>query len=410
MAKILHITAHLGGGVGRALSQLALHDTTHDHAFLCLEPPEKPEIPERLKQAGIPVTIAPRREDAEPLLQDADILQIEWWHHPLMLAWLCAAPLHGRLLFWSHTSGLHYPAFAPGMTALPHRFVFTSAASCNAPHAGEHTYVVPSSGGLDDFPLRPECTPPSPLRYGYVGSLNPAKLHPEFATYLDAVPREDFSVACYGDIVPDSPAHRTTRARIMGFHSDPAEVYAGLEVLVYLLHPLHYGTTENALLEAMACGVVPIVGPHAVETSIVKHGETGLVVDSPAAFAEAATYLEDHPEAWRAMSRAATQDIRQRFSLGHTLHALGAHYAALLQEPPRSCAFTQVFGTTPETWFLRGMGGYSNLFTADRTTRLRYPFLYETHKSSARHFLQYFPDSPALQRMVRILEEDQHAD
>ena len=42
--KILHITTHMGGGVGKVISDLAVHDTQYTHSILLLEEPEKKQF------------------------------------------------------------------------------------------------------------------------------------------------------------------------------------------------------------------------------------------------------------------------------------------------------------------------------------------------------------------------------
>ncbi|MDX2095220.1 MAG: glycosyltransferase family 4 protein [Alphaproteobacteria bacterium] len=405
--RVLHVTPHLGGGVGRVLSRVAAYHharaTGVEERFLCLEPAQRTQYADAITAVGAPVMFPADAPDLAAQLAWADILQLEWWHHPAMACWLTGQPpLTCRLAVWAHTSGLHYPAFPEGFPALPHVFMATTAAS----PAG---IVVPSSGGFDDMPARAQAAAPSP-RYGYLGSLEKAKLHPRIMDFIAAAP-EDFHVEIYGDTVPGTPLHPSPRLTLKGYTTQPAAALAGMDILVYLLNPLHYGTTENALLEAMAAGVVPIVMDNPVEAAIVRHGVTGMVVHSPADFAKAVDYLQKNPEARHRMAEAAAADIRARFPLAVTADGLIAQYRTIMQQEPRPFHFASVWGDTPFAWFTAGLGKYAALFAPgaeenQRVARQQLPFLYEPNKSSVFHFQRQFPKDALLKHWADILEAE----
>lgn len=406
---ILHITPHLGGGVGRVLSQVAQYRAEHHPhirtSLICLEAVEKRQFVHCMREADVEVCETPHMQEVAALLAAADIVQVEWWHHPLMAKWLYdAAHIEARWVFWSHTSGLHYPAFPAGLVPLPHAFMVTTAASLAI---AEESIYVPSSGGFADVPEVAR-TAQVPLRYGYLGSLNAAKLHPDIMDYLHAVERDDFSVRFFGDADIATPLKADGYALLKGYTKQPIAVLAQLDVLVYLLNSQHYGTTENALLEAMAAGVVPIVLNNPVESTIVTHKETGLIVDSPAAFAEAVHWLEAHEEEYIRLSRAAASDVRARFSLEKTVEGLQCVYNSVLPMPKRCCDVRSVMGNTAFDWFTSGLGNYSYLFTetASREERRRIPFLYEQSKSSALHFQRYFTEDTQLNYWAGVLKAD----
>lgn len=424
--KVLHITPHLGGGVGRVLSSVAVarHQSGSliQETFICLEPLEKRHYVDLLNQNDIPVIIATEKQKWDTLLAEADIIQLEWWNHPLMAEWMSRQTnLHGRLVIWSHTSGLHFPAIPKALVQLPHAFLFTTPLShpCAPDQEENLVEVVHSSGGFDDFPLVNRCSSTGPLRHGYLGSLNFAKLHPEIREYLKAVDLEDFAVQFFGD--PDSnPAlvqsaqtgNDSERVVIRQFTQRPDLAFQEMDVLIYLLNPSHYGTTENAILEAMACGVVPIVLDNPVEGTIVRHGITGLVVKDQKEFKDAVEFLQHNPLERMRMSQAAVEDIRSRFALEVTEHKMTDCYQRVMQTPKREINLAKVTGDSPAQWFLSCAGRYAACFSHDATEPktttppMTYPlFMYERTKSSVFHFLKYFPDDPLLQRWAKQLKE-----
>jgi len=430
LIQLLHITAHLGGGVGKILSRLVKgskpkRDSIR-HTIICLDRPEKDQFVEYVRSYGVQLLVCPSQELLRCEIIKADVVQLEWWHHPVVANWLCSGELPPmRLVVWSHVSGLHPPEIPPAFLKEPHRFLFTSPCSWEHPRlavlgseARQRVDTVFSSGGFDDLPDPPLRLPNEPLRVGYVGTLNFAKLHPRILDFLAAVDLPGFRLSLVGD--PTTGVDLLNQATIRGiaerldmrgYTTNVAAELAQFNVFAYLLNPLHYGTTENALLEAMAMGVVPIVLDNPAERYLVRHGETGLVVDSPATFAHALAYLSAQPEERFRLSTNASREIRERFSIQRTASALLSHYQAVLEEKKWPFDFRPVFGTTPADWFRACQGEDAWRFPEDEVPEeLRLMsvqgshYLYEKTKSSVFHYRDVYPDDQRLHRWAKQLE------
>lgn len=428
--EILHITAHLGGGVGKVLSHV-VEASAHNragvhHTIACLEAPEKTQFVDHVRSHGGDLLICPSLDELTVHAGQADIVQVEWWHHPAVAGWLGRSALPAmRLVVWSHVSGLHPPEIPPDFVIMPHRFLFTSPCSwehsrLNALGAEfrQRVDAVFSSGGFDDLPDPPLRLPNEPLRVGYVGTLNFAKLHPQLLDFIAAVDFPGFRLSLVGD--PMTGANLLSQATIRGiaerldmrgYTIHVAAELAQFNVFAYLLNPLHYGTTENALLEAMAMGVVPIVLDNPAERHLVRHGETGLVVDSPTTFAHALAYLAAYPEERLRLSTNASREVRERFSIQHTASTLLSHYQAVLKEEKRPFDFRPVFGTTPADWFRACQGKEAWRFPEEEVPEELFQiteqdphYLCEKTKSSVFHYRDVYPDDQRLQRWAKRLE------
>lgn len=430
--RLLHISAHLGGGVGRVLSRVA--SLRHEmqlpvkEQFLCIEPPKDKKYIDALRKAGAEVFVAPDIHGARELISAADVVQIEWWHHPLMPEFLYAmGPFDARLVIWSHISGLSYPFIPEKLINSPDLFLFSTPVSLsrftsNGPMPENNNLaVVNSSGGFDDFAMIHHSTPSLPLSCGYIGTYAFAKLHPHIIRYLETAAHVDYKMAFYGDPSASEDLVKQVSAscfcknnvRVNGYTEDPASVLKNLDIFVYILNPFHYGTTENALLEAMACGVVPVVLNNPIESSIVKHRKTGFVINGPDEFALAMDFCASHPEKLLEMSRASAQDVRERFTLEKTENALGKHYARLMALPNKRHDFRILFGNTPDEWFSFALGEYADCFQGKsqdalqcRRKRLSCPIFYEKTKSSVKHFHHYYPHSEQIEKWVDLINDD----
>lgn len=403
--KVLHITPHLGGGVGRALSCLirrAEAGGSVRHALLCLEQPEKRQAIDAIAAAGCPVTVAPTLAEAQAAVDEADIVQVELWNHPEIPRLLCAlGPSAMRLLTWCHVSGLGGPRIPPGLSGTPAAIVFTSPCSLQGGFlraAGQQVAVV-SSASVDHMPALPEMMPrpvPDGMRIGYVGTLDFSKLHPDFVDFLAELPDESLPVHLYGDNTNQEALEAQCRAlgrpgllRFHGHVSDIAGELAKLDVLAYPLDPAHYGTAENALVEAMAMGVVPVVLDNPAERCIVSDGETGFLVHDKDGFRAALRRLLSDPGERAAMARRAAATVRARYTARVMEEEMNAQYRMLLRQQRAPFDFHTVFGQTPGDWYLS--------FQPTGDPHIGAPATAEARKGSVHHFLAKFPDDPDLQ-------------
>jgi glycosyltransferase involved in cell wall biosynthesis len=426
VVRVLHLTAHLGGGVGKALSGLVAQANESQsgvrHLIACLEEPEKSQFIDSILSSGGHVVVCPSQNRLETLIADSDIVQLEWWNHPATIKCLCSMPVRPiRLLAWSHVSGLHNPIIPQRLITASHRFLFTSPCSYQsravrnlAPQLADHLGVVSSSGGFSGLP-QVHTEEDEGVSAGYIGSLNFAKLHPCYVDYLAAVEIPGFRVRMIGDLTNQNTLNqrcdylgRVGMLDFRGYSTHVASELAAINVLAYLLNPEHYGTTENALLEAMAAGTVPIVLDNPCERQIVDDGVTGLVVHSPHEFAQAIRWLNNNPADRRRLASRAAQSVRERFSAEKMEVSLNAHYRHVLSMEKRKIVFSEIFGADPAEWFLSCQDDKS-FFGDDGTVhsngRASLPHaLFEKTKGTAFHFSAYFPNNPKLKLWAKNLK------
>ena len=418
----------MGGGVGKAISGLVSQAVrgkgTYTHTVVSLETPEKSEFVDIIENAGCNLLVTPSKGELKWEIEAADIVQVEFWNHPAIVRFLCDVPLPAmRLIVWCHVSGLSYPAIPSDFMKAAHRFIFTSACSLEGPEVQsllarerKGLDVISSGGGLETLPQPARMGGGGGrhiLRAGYLGSLNFSKLHPDYVDYIAAVRDPGFCVRMIGDEtnreVLEHRCHRVKRPGLLefaGYRADIATELVELDVLVYLLNPNHYGTAENALLEAMAMGVVPIVMDNAAERHIVEHGDTGIVVRTPDDLAAAIDRLSSRPDERVEMGRRAASVVRERYRYGRMERAFSRHYNALLTQPKQVFSFARFFGAPPADWF-RAFYRDRSIFLDDGNVRLpdrlrRYG-MFERTKGSVFHFLDHFPHDPLLGKWAGAL-------
>lgn len=280
MISVLHVAAHLGGGIGRAHAAInRVMDDGIDQTFVVLEDPVDDHYVADIQRRSR-VVVAGRVRQVQELVDCADIVQFEFWGHPALTECYreLKIPHWVKTTCWAHVSGRHPPLFDQDLRV--DRFITTS----------------PISGGVSinsGFGFSSQRGQLGSRTGVYLGTVDFKKMHSEV---FRAVDRSQFSgsIEFFGRTSLEVEAsvlemnHRD-RISLRGYTRDPVSVLSRSSIFFYPLRPDHYGTAENALVEAMSMGLVPIVLDNPAEREIVEPGYNGLVASS---IEEAVLFLE----------------------------------------------------------------------------------------------------------------------
>ncbi|QGG48895.1 glycosyl transferases group 1 family protein [Heliorestis convoluta] len=436
MPEILHIASHMGGGVGKVLANATVHaNSTSDayvHKIICLEEPEQRQFIDYAQNNGVSVKIKPPLREICEDMSVADIVQVEWWHHPVMAEFMVRHLTQKmRLVIWSHNSGHFPPVIEPAFIKEPHCFIFSTPYSYESPYLRKmseeelkkQTEVVFSSGGFKGLSgIIPHRT--RGFRIGYVGTLNPCKLHPKFVEYIKTVNIGEATFVMVGDstdkrwIEELAQEHGVTeQLEFKGYIQGISQELRQMDVFSYILNPKHYGTTENALLEAMAVGIPPVVLNQAAEKFLVRHMDTGIVVEDVKSYGQAIRFLYQNPEERKRLGDNASKWVKRELSIEKTVAKLHDIYDSLLNKEKRDFDFCTVFGKNPADWFLSCLGDERSFFywlenineateknEVQRRWLLTSDILKEKNKSSLFHFYRYYPKDSRLSKWVQLLQ------
>jgi glycosyltransferase involved in cell wall biosynthesis len=364
--KILHVTPHLGGGVGKAHAALsAVLPEIVQQTFVLLEPPRDCRYAKMIEATGARVIVAGDLGDVVSLARGADIVQFEFWNHPRLFECLACAEFPAiRSVFWAHISGLSRPLIQPGLIDEAARFVFTTEASLSIPSVAAHcekaaAKITVVNSGFGFAGAAPRSMRGRKPGIAYLGTVDFAKMNPGFFDAIDALSDGDVQVAVWGAVDPAGTvaarAHamrHPERVKFMGETSDPAAALAASDIFFYPLQPDHYGTAENALVEAMSLGLTPLVLNNPPEMAIVRDGETGFVAGS---IEECGPFLEMLPllpDMCERISRNAIRDVAETRNPARAAQDFMIVWLGLLSEPKRRCDLRGVIGESPAEWFL----------------------------------------------------------
>lgn len=414
MIKVVHITTHLGGGVGRILSSLSINSQSgkeFEHSVITLEPTQTVQFEQLCKDNNVPIYLAGKC-DVTSILEQADIVQVDWWHHPLNTQFMInyLGQISCRLLVWSHISGCSYPHIPYSFIQLADAFVFTTPFSLEnslwsyeeSMKVMEKADVVISSGVNFDKSI--DKREHQGFQVGYIGFLSYSKTHPDFTKFCESasdIPDIRFIIVGdtkYGErLINDVRNSNKIRDKAIfaGYSLNVMNELASFDVFGYPLNPKHYGTAENALLEAMGSGVVPVVLNQCTEKYLIKNMQTGLVVDNIAEYGYALQWLYQNPVERERLGKNASEYILKEYHIKATLQKMNKVYEKVLLGNKKLHHLKAVFGETPYDWF-------STCYFGDETNIKGTAFA-ET-KGSAKHYFKYFPEDEKLRKVVEINE------
>ena len=121
------------------------------------------------------------------------------------------------------------------------------------------------------------------------------------------------------------------RIKLRGHTLDPVSALAEADIFFYPLRRDHYGTAENALVEAMSMGLVPVVLNNPAETKIVAHGKSGFVAQTIDESVSCLRRLMQSPSLGEAMGASAARDAQTK-SPARSANAFVALWAGLMAE------------------------------------------------------------------------------
>ena len=339
--RILHIAAHLGGGIGKAHAAIARALPREvEQTFLLLEAPIDRRHAHTIARCGGRVIVERDSARIRALALQSDIVQLEYWGHPLLDQYAPFVFVPGvKTVCWCHVSGL----FAPALPAFPavDRLVLTSDISLPVvpPAMRDRTAVINSGFGFAGMGLRSR-PPGRKSAIAYLGTVDFKKLHCKIFNAIDALDvgmdHDLTPISLWGHIRPEvascaAAMRHPERIELRGHTLDPASALAEADIFFYPLRPDHYGTAENALVEAMSLGLVPVVLDNRAETQIVTHGKSGFVAQT---IDECVSYLRrlvQAPLLREEMGASAAREAQTK-SPARSADAFVALWAALITE------------------------------------------------------------------------------
>lgn len=317
--KVLHITPHMGGGVGTVI--MAWMEKVKDHTVICLD-----AVNGRARKRISLDNMMFYPENLARYISRADIVLVHYWDHP-MLENLFSQPLPPcRLVFWCHKN---FPV-SDNVINFPDHYYNTSPVQSSA------LPYIWSTGNMDRF-FDIKKTQHEGFNIGYVGWVDYRKLHDRFLymceCVLDEIP--DATITVLGEIKIPLPENLNPRIKFLGQIDDISPYLTTFDVFGYPLRPDHFGTSEQVLGEAMAAGVVPVVLNNMAERWIVMGNWDGVRAKSEDQYVRELVRLYKNPKLRGLLSKNVREVARNRYSIDGMVDKWENVFEGIMKEPKR---------------------------------------------------------------------------
>lgn len=331
MFSILHITPHLNGGLGQVLlstiKNANLHNSDFHHKIVVLEP-----LSEKSKKLFSKYIDCINEFECEKSLsleiKKADIIQIEWWNHPLIykLLFLFNFP-PCRIIILCHISGFYRPQiinknivnfsdiFMAATKATLNNVIFKSYSKAEINKKVKVVTYPPDLERLKNFSFKAH----EEFNIGYVGTLDYSKLHFNFLSMSSKINIENAKFLIYGDdennkLATESLKLKKNKFEFRGFQPDIRKAFEELDIFGYPLSDTHFGSGEQVIIEAMYVGLPIVAFDNPAEKIIIKNGKTGILVKNEKEYIKAIEFLYNNPKKREEMGRNARENIIDRYS------------------------------------------------------------------------------------------------
>lgn len=385
--KILHLTPHLGTGVGAVVLNYldkVKSDQNFEHSVVCLDyANDLAKSSSIIMGFALQDKMASRPDELLAMIAEADIVLVHWWNHPLLSDFLVRQTLPAsRLIFWSHVTGMPAPNnYTRKSLSYPDKMVFTTPLSLELPEVKNlasqmpnHFSAIWSTGGSERLAWL-QLKPHHGFNIGYIGSLDPAKLHPDFLELCAQVNIPDAHFIVVGGPNDRSEALVTEAACLglsgkftfTGFVSEEEKwrLLSTFDVFAYPLAAHHYGSSDQILQEAMSVGLVPVVFNNPMESLMLDRGYAGVIAHSQSAYVEALENLYHNPILRQQLAVSAKNYALSNYSVAKLEQQWNQLFAETLTLPKTEKKWSIALAPeqiTAKDVFLESLGDYGQPF------------------------------------------------
>jgi glycosyltransferase involved in cell wall biosynthesis len=442
--KILHITPHLGGGVGsvvRGYLEYEIKQSGNVHRVVSLDSLNL-ESKDLFNKLGIQWNekMYLDQDLLSSLITNSDIILIHWWNHPLLQDLLMNKELpDSRIIFWTHISGNSDPNnFCDFVLKYPDKLVFTtplsfasSAVRRNWEELDSKVGAIWSTTGVEkllDFKISPGAKePPDLVKIGYVGNLDYSKLHPSFFAICKAITNPKISIQIIGPLTSQFSSDlehygKNLGLTVTGFipETEKFELMSKFDILLYPLAREHYGTCDQVIQEAMALGAVPVVLNNQMESYMIDHRENGLVARSVDELVANVQELIANPDLRDYLGENASVFAERKYRISEMSRSWNMEFQLLKDKPKhKHSTLSEVLGRELEAneIFTQSLESSAGIFEMHKSSSdQKEKQIWESQieclssspkwasptKSSPSHFSKYFPEDPWLKTWSRL--------
>jgi len=315
--RVLHITPHMGGGVGAVL--LSWLEKVKGHSVHSIDYiNDQAKI--KLLDMGVfwsPQGMYPFWNTTRP-----DIVVVHYWDHAMLYDFLKQKLPPSRLVFWCHKN------FEVPQEHLEFPDIFLDV----SPVQGHGRHIWSVRNMTEYLNIKPQ--PHPGFNVGYVGTIDYKKLHSNFLKMCNSIKIPDIKFIMVGEI--NIPEPKNSRLFFTGkLPSHVTTHLSYMDVFGYPLRPDHFGTCEQVLGEAMAAGVVPVCMNNPAERYIIDNEIDGILCDTEEEYATAIQDLYKYSALRGWMSNNARKKAKHLYSIDRMVREWNDLFEEIMEQPKK---------------------------------------------------------------------------
>ncbi|MDR0917881.1 MAG: glycosyltransferase, partial [Oscillospiraceae bacterium] len=290
--NILHISAHLGDGAGKAITGLSASDGINKYACYLLDEPRKMKWVDFALENGIEVFW----NDAEKLsnmLSVFDVVVFNWWECKITLEFLSVweTLIAKRKIIWTHQNGL-FPPFPAGLIESADKFLATTPLTIKKyPNIGTlEDNLVYGFGNfhIENFTPKNSYKISETLEIVYVGMSSykrfPANIFDFFKAIIGRIPNVKFTL--FGDYSDDFrndvlSSEIANFFDLRGWVNDVIARIKEYDIGLYIIKDEISSTTENSVIEALSCALPIVISKIEPYEYLLEDGISGFLAKTP---------------------------------------------------------------------------------------------------------------------------------
>ena len=331
---ILHITPHLPGGLARILLSTLKYfnrkESLFNHEIIITDKKHLTSEAKKMFSKYLRYLHIGKKDDfIKKKMIEADIVQIEYWNHPQVYKFLSNFKFPSiRLILCSHTNGFSRPSVIT-KNAVDFSDIFLSATKATRKH---HLFNQKNNFHRSkklkfvtypvDFERFGKIEPKAHKGFNvtYIGTLDYSKLHKDFLEMSDAIRIPNAKILVCGGgfdkekIKLQAKKYSNKRFIFKGFVENIKKILEITDVLGYPLSKKHYGSGEQAIIEAMYSKIPVVAFSNHAEKEIIKNKKTGILVNNKNDYVKAIKELYSNPIKRRIIGKNANKHILENLS------------------------------------------------------------------------------------------------
>jgi glycosyltransferase involved in cell wall biosynthesis len=421
--KILHISVHLGGGIGTVLLNWIKQDTKNKHTILCLNRNYYNTYDPNIVYENM----RNKYEEINTWVEQYDVVIIHFWNHPLLFEFLISVKLvPARICFWSHASGLNAPyVFSEKLINFSDKFIFSSPISYEAKeiknlseNSKEKLNHIWTTGNIDDyFEVRPLSH--DEFNIGCIGTLDYSKLHPKFVDMCSKIniPNCKFIMCGTGadeELIKQQVKEKGLEDRFIftGIVKDIKPYLAIIDVFGYPLNPNHFGTCEQVLGEAMAAGVIPIVMKNPAEEYILFQSLIKFICSNEDEYVHNIELLYRERKNKSRIVSFMQKHVTELYDSAKMVSSWESVFSEIIKKDKKEKCWSIADDSTKTTGykiFIESLGDYGKILEQGTNSDIKNLFnsnlqWKSSSKGSPRQYLATFPEDNTLKKWCNLID------